>query len=146
VDNLLVDETGTQAVIDADLIGRRQPVELSLSGFLGTWSNANARSPGLAQINCSARTGRLMVRIYGAQAAGLEDWGEAQEVVVFAPGAASDTGTGFCAQYEFPFMLTRLQANIKGGVMVTVTYNTFNDGSGRRPYFMREFLTPAGSS
>ncbi len=146
MENFLVDETGTQAVIDADLLARRRPVELSLSSYLGTWSNANARSPGLAQITCSARTGRLMVRAYGARAEGPEDWGEAQDVVVFAPGAASDTGTGFCARYEFPFMLTRLQANIKGGVMVTVTYNTFNDGSGRRPYFMREFLTPAGPS
>ncbi len=75
---------------------------------------------------------------------GIEDWGEAQNFVVYAPSAASDTGSGFCAQYEFPFLLTRLQANLKGGVMVTVTYNTFTDGSGRRPYFMREFLTLAG--
>ena len=43
-------------------------------------------------------------------------------------------------------MVTRLQANLKGGVMVAVTYNTFTDGSGRRPYFMREFLTLVGST
>ena len=43
-------------------------------------------------------------------------------------------------RFVFPFLQTVLQANLKGGVMVVATYNTFTDGSGRVPYFMREFL------
>lgn len=145
VDDILVDAAGTQAVRGADLVSPRRPVELSLSSFVGEWINADAHASGLAQVACSVEAGRLVVRAFGAGADGLQDWGEALDVVVFASGVGSDEGSGLSGRYDFPFMVTRLQANLKGGVMVAVTYNTFTDGSGRRAYFMREFLTLAGS-
>ncbi len=145
MDDILVDSAGTQAVRRADLVSARRPVDLSLSSFLGDWINSDARTSGLAQISCSVDASRLVVRAVGAGADGPRDWGEALDVVVFASGVGSDEGSGLSGRYDFPFMVTRVQANLKGGVMVAVTYNTFIDGSGRRPYFMREFLTLAGS-
>jgi hypothetical protein len=143
--NILVDAADTRAVYDGDLVSRRQPVVLGLSSFLGDWINANAHSLQLAQVTCSAEDGRLSVRAFGAGDKGLQDWGEAGDVVVFASSVCADEGSGLTARYVFPFMETRLQANLKGGVMVAVTYNRFTDGSGRRPYCMREFLTLAGA-
>lgn len=145
MDDILVDAAGTQAVRLADLVGARRPVDLSLSGFVGDWINADAHTTGLAQVTCSVEASRIVVRAAGAGADGPVEWGEALDVVVFASGVGSDEGSGLSGRYDFPLMVTRLQANLKGGVMVAVTYNTFTDGSGRRPYFMREFLTLAGS-
>jgi hypothetical protein len=145
LDDILVDGTGTRAVYDADLVSRREPVVLGLSSFLGDWINANAHSSRLAQVSCSSEDGRLSVHAFGAGDNELQDWGEARDVVVFASSVCADEGSGLTARYVFPFMETRLQANLKGGVMVAVTYNAFTDGSGRRPYFMREFLTRAGA-
>ena len=145
MDGILIDAAGTQAVRSADLVGARRPVELSLYSFVGDWINADAHTSGLAQVSCSVDASRLVVRAFGAGPGGLQDWGEALDVVEFASGVGSDEGSGLSGRYDFPFMLTRLQANLKGGVMVAVTYNTFIDGSGRRPYFMREFLTLGGS-
>ena len=37
-------------------------------------------------------------------------------------------------------MQTQIAANLKYGVLVIQSYNTFRDGSGRPDYFVREFF------
>ncbi len=124
MDDILVDAAGRQAVRGADLVRPRRAVALRLSSFVGEWINAAENPSGLAQVTCSVAAGRLVVRAFGAGADGLQDWGEALDVIVFASGVGSDEGSGLSGRYDFPFMVTRLQANLKGGVMVAVTYNT----------------------
>ena len=116
--DILGDSAGTKAVRDSDLIGPRPPVDLDLSKFVGSWVNADLRTPGLVRVACSLDTGRLVVRAFGAGANELEDWGEASNVVVYADSVISNVGSGLTGRYDFPFMVACLQANLKGGVMV----------------------------
>ncbi|MEM7428900.1 MAG: hypothetical protein AAF441_22665 [Pseudomonadota bacterium] len=137
----LTNEHGVEAAHLADLAEPRDQVELGLSEFAGTWINADAATPGLAKVECAIADGRLAVRAFGAGEDGLLDWGEAQDLEIYGTTIAANEGNGISGRYVFPHLETAFQANLKGGVMVAVTYNRFTDGSGRRPYFMREFLT-----
>jgi hypothetical protein len=46
----------------------------------------------------------------------------------------------FQAVYDFGFLESYLQANVKHGTLVIATCNRFRDGSGRSNYYTREFF------
>jgi hypothetical protein len=111
---------------------------LDLGLLAGDWRNTNARG-GIARIVCEpASGGRMTVRCYGRCEPRERDWGTA-EARVFAFEFASREAGAFFAVYDFGFEEVRIQANVKAGVLVVVTLNSFRDGRGRANYFNREF-------
>jgi hypothetical protein len=58
----------------------------------------------------------------------------------FAPDPASNQAWGFLGDYDFGFLRTIIAGYYKTSVLVATTYNTFQDGSGRAPYWTREFF------
>ncbi len=46
----------------------------------------------------------------------------------------------FTTTFDFGFMETQLQTNLKRGTMVIATTNKFSDLSGRSDYYTREFF------
>src|SRR5712692_11239168 len=52
----------------------------------------------------------------------------------------SQTAMSFTAVFDFGFMETHLQTNLKRGTMVIATANKFSDLSGRSDYYTREFF------
>jgi hypothetical protein len=117
----------------AEEVARRTSLDLSL--FLGDWRNTNP-SGGIGRIVCTAAgDGRMTVHCSSS----CRDWGVAG-APVFAFTFDSDEAGAFAAVYDFGFEEVRLQANVKLGVLVVATFNSFNDDSGRSNYFNREFF------
>lgn len=112
------------------------------SAVLGAWTAADRASEGVVRVELSAGSeGRLAVRAWGAGDEPGEpprDWGEV-EGELYAATVAGGPAAGFTARYDFGFLETLLTAYFKGGLLVLDTFNRFLDGSGRPPYFTREF-------
>ena len=110
------------------------------SPFVGTWVNTNKESPQrIAKVILSVKDGVLIVHAFGDCSPEPCDLGEV-EAAVFADNVNSPTGMSFSANYEFGFMESFLQANVKHGTLVIASCNKFKDGSSRSDYYAREFF------
>lgn len=122
---------------------------VDLSGFAGRWVSSDAGSRGIPAFALTVDEQTVRGQFFGAGAQGLVDWGAQPVAQIFTDGVGSSRGAGFALHYDFGFLETRLQVNLKLGVAVLGAFNTFKDGSGRLPYFAREFyaqtpnVTPA---
>ena len=106
--------------------------------LLGSWLNTNSASSGMAKVVLGTHEGALTVRVFGADKPAPRDWGEVTGEV-YAKSFDSQEGTAFSALYDFGFMESQLQANVKQGVLVIASFVQFKDDSGRANYFVREF-------
>jgi hypothetical protein len=108
--------------------------------FAGTWINTNDSAlHKIARVVLTTRDGLLLVHAYGDCSPELCDWGEV-DAAVFADSIDSLTAMSFSAIYDFGFMETYLQANLKHGTLVIASCNRFRDSSGRSDYYTREFF------
>jgi hypothetical protein len=108
--------------------------------FIGTWINTNdSARHKVAKVELTLRAGSLIVHAYGDCSPELCDWGEV-EANVFADSVNSLTAMSFSAVYDFGFMETYLQSNLKHGTLVIASCNKFKDDSGRSDYYTREFF------
>ena len=110
-----------------------------LSPALGTWFNCNANTGEIVSLTLIERGEGLILRALGAGNPSKCDWGETS-ALPHVSGLGSREVSGFTAHYDFEFMETQIAANLKYGVLVIQSYNTFRDGSGRPAYFSREFF------
>jgi hypothetical protein len=110
-----------------------------LTPALGTWFNCNLGTGEILFLSLTEADGRLILRAYGAGVPSPLDWGETT-ALPHVSALNSREVSGFTADYHFGFMETRIAANLKYGVLVIQSYNTFQDGSGRPAYFSREFF------
>ncbi|WP_089933473.1 hypothetical protein [Candidatus Entotheonella palauensis] len=125
-----------QAVID---VVSDTPDALDPTSLLGTWMNTNGASGGMAKVILTLKDGALTVRVIGADEPEPHDWGEIT-AAVYAKSVDSKDGMAFSATYDFGFMATHLQVNVKQGVLVIASFTRFKDDSGRANYFVREFF------
>lgn len=119
--------------------GDASPGVVDWDGTLGTWHNTDPETGEIQQIILSEDQGTLRIHAFGACRPALCDWGEV-EATPHVAHLAGETLAGFEARYDFGFMETVLAANVKRGILVIQSYNTFKDGSGRASYFTREFF------
>lgn len=122
--------------------GKAQPGANAVdpSPFVGTWLNTNDEShQRIARVILTVRDGALIVHAFGDCAPDLCDLGEVT-ADVFADSVNAHTAMSFSAVYEFGFMETYLQSNVKHGTLVIASCNKFKDGSGRSNYYTREFF------
>jgi hypothetical protein len=108
---------------------------LDLSILVGDWRNTNPAA-GIGRIVVEPN-GSGGVRVHVASS--TRDWGKV-DAPVFAFDFDGDKAGAFLAVYDFDFEEVRLQANVKLGVLVVASFNTFKDDSGRSSYFNREFF------
>jgi hypothetical protein len=112
---------------------------LDLGVLLGDWRNTNAAG-SISRIVCQAAgPGKMTVHCYGRCLPETRDWGVA-DAPVFAFTFDGKEAGAFSARYDFGFEEVRMQANVKAGVLVVATFNSFRDESGRSNYFDREFF------
>jgi hypothetical protein len=112
---------------------------LDLSILLGDWRNTNAAG-SISRIVCHpSGGGKMTVHCYGRCLPETRDWGTA-DAPVFAFTFDGKEAGAFSARYDFGFEEVRMQANVKAGVLVVATFNSFRDQSGRSNYFDREFF------
>jgi hypothetical protein len=116
------------------------PGRVDASPFVGTWVNTNeGQRQRIATITMRLRDGALVVHAMGGCEPEPCDWGETV-ADIFASGVGSHTAMSFQAFYDFGFLESYLQANVKHGTLVIATCNRFKDGSGRSNYYSREFF------
>lgn len=116
------------------------PSRVDASPFVGTWINTNEEArKRIAIVRMKLRDGALVVHALGSGEPELCDWGEV-EAEVFASDVDGHTAMSFQAIYDFGFLESYLQANVKHGTLVIATCNRFKDGSGRSNYYTREFF------
>ena len=108
--------------------------------FVGTWINTNdSARHKIARVVISIKDGSLVVHAYGDCSPDLCDWGEVM-ADVFAESIRSHEAMSFSAVYDFGFMESYLQSNLKHGTLVIATCNKFKDDNGRSNYYTREFF------
>jgi hypothetical protein len=110
-----------------------------LSPALGTWFNCNLGTGEILSLSLTEGDHGLILQAYGAGDPSPRDWGESA-AVPYVSSLGSREVSGFTARYDFGFMETQIAANLKYGVLVIQSYNTFRDGSSRPAYFCREFF------
>jgi hypothetical protein len=113
---------------------------LQISPFCGDWLNADRSGAcGILGLTLTEQEGSLWVRGLGMARPVGYAWRRVH-TPSFAPDPASHQAWGFLADYDFGFLRTIVAGYYKTSVLVATTYNTFQDGSGRTPYWTREFF------
>jgi len=113
---------------------------LQISQFCGDWLNADPTGAcGMLGVSLTEQEGSLWVRGLGMAKPVGYAWHRVH-TPSFASDPASNQAWGFLADYDFGFLRTIIAGYYKTSVLVATTYNTFQDGSGRTPYWTREFF------
>lgn len=113
---------------------------LQISPLCGDWLNADHSGvPGMRGVTLTEQEGSLWVRGLGMAKPVAYAWPRIR-TPSFAPDPASGQAWGFLVDHDFGFMRTVIAGYYKTSVLVATTYNTFHDGSGRAPYWTREFF------
>jgi hypothetical protein len=107
-------------------------VSLDPAALLGTWRNTNAESRGITRVDVADEEDVLRVAVWGTEA-----WGSVLADPFTVDGFESRTAMAFSATFELEAASVRLQANIKGGVLVVAILTRNRDG--RANTFTREF-------
>ena len=112
--------------------------------LLGHWHNTNHRSRGIPEIALERRGDRganaLAVRVWGAGAQGLTDWGETPGDLFTCVEEDGVRSAAALARYDFGFLECELQIRQNKGILAVTTFNSFRDGSGRSSYVTRELF------
>lgn len=112
---------------------------LNMSHALGSWINTNSNTGEVSRLEISSCDGAILVRAFGATPSGDRDLGQTQ-ATAFTSSLDSADLTGLTAAFDFEWSQLRFVINIKLGVLVLQSYSSFQDESGRRPYYKREFF------
>ncbi|MDC8005418.1 hypothetical protein POV27_15245 [Aureisphaera galaxeae] len=110
-----------------------------MSDLLGTWDNVNPKTGQISRIIVTSENQQLKLQAFGKLNEGEMDWGTVV-CEIFSSNVASPTVEGFMCRFNFDFMHVQIAGNMKYGVMVIQSYNTFTDGTSRNNYFSREFF------
>ena len=108
--------------------------------LLGHWHNTHHGSRGIPEIALERRGDRVAVRVWGAGAQGLADWGETQGELFTCVEEDGVRSAAALARYDFGFMECELQIRQNKGILAVTTFNSFRDGSGRSSYVTRELF------
>ena len=108
--------------------------------LLGHWHNTHHGSLGIPEIALERRGERVTVRVWGAGAYGLVDWGEAPGELFTCIEEDGVRSAAALARYDFGFMACELQIRQNKGILAVTTFNRFRDGSGRSSYVTRELF------
>ena len=108
--------------------------------LLGHWRNTLHGSRGIPEIALERRGDRIAVRVWGAGAQGLADWGEAPGELFTCVEEDAVRSAAALARYDFGFMACELQIRQNKGILAVTTFNRFWDGSGRSSYVTRELF------
>ena len=112
--------------------------------LLGHWHNTHHGSRGIPEIALERRGDRVAVRVWGAGAQGLADWGEAPGELFTCVEEDGVRSAAALARYDFGFMGCELQIRQNKGILAVTTFNRFRDGSGRSSYVTRSSLPRPG--
>lgn len=107
--------------------------------LVGVWNNANPKTGQISRIQIISKTETLYIHCHGKLEHGEQDWGTAP-CELFSDNVTSPIIEGFIASYNLDFIHIKIVGNIKYGVMVIQSYNTFKDDSKRNNYIAREFF------
>jgi hypothetical protein len=112
-----------------------------LSRLLGTWFAIKLDENRITKLLLTEEDGTLLVRPYGSPDSEPYDWGQAAVTPFVASG--STTATGFQAHCRFGDIRVNFMVIENHGVLLTHTFTTFHDGSGRPSEFGKSYFRRA---
>lgn len=113
---------------------------LRISPLCGDWLNADRSGAcGMLGVSLIEQEAGLWVRGVGMARPVGYAWPRVH-AACFAPDPGSREAWGYLVDYDFGFLRTIVAGYYKTSVLVATTYNTFQDGSARAPYWTREFF------
>jgi hypothetical protein len=104
------------------------------SPLLGEWLNYDVASRNIARLTLAQRGDDVILRITGVPDF---DWGETI-ALPFALTVDGGEAAAFKAAYDFGFLRVAVLAYLNKRLLVVDAYSTFQDGSGRSSYFVRD--------
>ena len=107
--------------------------------LLGEWINVNPKTGQIVRLKVLPKEEGIELHCYGKLEQGENDWGIAP-CELFSDNVGSPVLEGFICNYDLGFIKINIVGNIKYGVIVIQSYNTFKDGSNRNNYMSREFF------
>ena len=110
-----------------------------IESLLGEWKNVNANTGQVSRVRVIAKDDGIVLHCFGKLENGEQDWG-ISPCELFSVNVGSPIIEGFTCTYDLDFIQISMAGNMKYGVMVIQSYNTFKDGSERSNYFSREFF------
>jgi hypothetical protein len=112
----------------------------AIERLLGSWSNTNQRSRGIAWLDLDVSGKQAKVRVHGVGAAKPIDWGECTGEIFTCTEEDGIPSAAVLARYDFGFFDCELQIRQNKGILAVTTFNRFHDGSGRSNYVSRELF------
>lgn len=122
---------------DAKALAR---ADVDVTPLVGTWFNAKRDTDHIAKIMISERDGAVLVRLCGSERGRLVDWGEVPAKLYVHSGTR--TLAGFHASFDLDTTRIEVAASVRLGILVTQTYTSYRDASGRPGRFSREVFHP----
>ena len=95
-----------------------------IDSFLGIWNNVNPKTGQISRMKVSIENSEIFIHCFGILEQGEMDWGPTP-CQVFSSNVGSQVIEGFTGTYTFDFMNVSIIGNIKYGVMVVQSCNTF---------------------
>ena len=111
----------------------------NMESLCGEWTNVNPKTGQISRIKVILKEDTSCIHCFGKLEEGEQDWGETT-CQLFSDNVTSPVIEGFIGKYDLGFIDIKVVGNIKYGVMVIQSYNTFKDGSDRNNYIAREFF------
>ncbi len=108
--------------------------------LLGSWRNTNHGSSGIAWLELEAFGDQIRVRVRGAGANGMIDWGESSGEAFTCSEEDATPSAAVVVRYDFGFFDCDLQIRQNKGILAVTTFNRFHDDSGRSDYVIRELF------
>ncbi len=114
---------------------------LDVSALTGVWLNTDrGSSGGVLQLEVrESGDGKLSLAGRGAGDREPYEWSEVS-APVFAFTVDGGTAWGFTCRWDFGFLSSEVAGYGKEGILIIVSYNSFQDDSGRCDYWTREFF------
>ena len=113
---------------------------LDPAAMLGTWVNTDKATRGITKVVLRARGDKVVMHPYVVGGSLPADWGEAEAESLYGSNITGKQAIGLVTRFKLEAIRAEIQANLNQGLLVVGSFTTFLDGSGRSPYFSREFF------
>lgn len=119
--------------------GRPVRPPVNLAPILGTWVGFSEDLSGITEVELGEDPDEgPWVRLTGSGEEGGPDWGRVP-ARVFTDDVGRQEAFAFRARYDHGFERVELFAYLNRRVLIAEVATEFTDGSGRRPYYVRNF-------
>jgi len=118
------------------------PWQLDPAPLVGGWRNVDPAATRLSSVEIAERDGYLVIRPHGVWTPRRHDWHRTVGSV-FAEDFRSAVGVAFTAFFELAVGRVEMVGYLDRRLLTIETATTFEDGTARSPFYVREHFYPS---